>query len=217
LSWAIPIIAVAFLSLFFLEIRSVQKRRRKQRLIDSWPTFEELYISALESGVSLPEAFRFAEEFGLGELKVHIEQIVSNLDRGVQFHKAIKNFGSKIQLGFADLFVEIVDLAHRTGSQNLVPALQEHAMEVRRELSANGEVLAKTNAILAIAKLGLLAPWVLLAVLSFNERNRDGYNTDAGGLLLTGGFAISLIAFRLVVQAGTIKPLPRVFGVANAS
>jgi tight adherence protein B len=216
LSWALPLIAVVFLVLLIFEFKAVRLRRNQQRIASAWPKFEELYISALESGVSIPEAFRFSQDFGLEDLKPAIDDLVAQLDRGERVQASLRTFGQTLKLGFADLFVEIVDLAHRTGSQNLISALQEHALEVRQEVSTSGEVAARTSAILTVAKLGLLAPWVLLAVLCFNERNRESFSTSSGGFLLVGGFAISFIAFRLVVLAGQTKPVPRVFGLVNA-
>ena len=88
---------------------------------------------------------------------------------------------------------------------------------VRFELEAAGSVAARTGAILNVAKLGLLAPWVLLTVLCANEQNRQVFNTETGGLLLLGGFSLSLLAFRLVVKAGTLRELPRVFGTSAAA
>lgn len=217
MSWALPLIGLVFIVLLTWEYKTVRLRRKQKRISTAWPKFEELYISALESGVSIPEAFRFSQDFSLGELKQPVAELVEQLDRGVQVQAAVRAFGSRLQLGFADLFVEIIDLAHRTGSQNLIAALQEHALEVRQEVSTSGDVNARTSAILTVAKLGLLAPWLLLGVLCFNERNRESFNSDSGGLLLVGGFAISFVAFRLVVLAGKKKPIPRVFGLVDAS
>jgi hypothetical protein len=53
---------------------------------------------------------------------------------------------------------------------------------------------------------------VLLGVLCTNEQNRLVFYSDTGGFLLLGGFSLSLLAFRLVVKAGNLKPLPRIFG-----
>ncbi|MEY4452147.1 MAG: hypothetical protein RLZZ380_1268 [Actinomycetota bacterium] len=217
MSWALPFIVLFFLVLLSFEFKAVRLRRKRQRLSSAWPKFEELYISALESGVSIPEAFRFSQDFGLGDLKPAIDELVAQLDRGERVQVSLRAFGKTLKLGFADLFVEIVDLAHRTGSQNLISALKEHAFEVRQEVVATGEVASRTSAILTVAKLGLLSPWVLLAVLCFNERNRESFNSGSGGFLLVGGFAISFIAFRLVVMAGQKKPAPRVFGLVDAS
>jgi tight adherence protein B len=177
----------------------------------AWPQFEELYISALQSGISSTDAFSHAADFGQLEFHKELSQLVSDLDRGMRLEPALRIFGKSLGLTYSDLFIEIVVLANETGGQNLIPALQEHADSVREDESAKGSVLARTSAILNVAKLGLLSPWVLLVVLSGNQGNREAFATVAGQLLLVGGFAVSLIAFRLVARAGELPKLPRVF------
>lgn len=210
--WSLPLIVFAGLVLLILEVRAVHKNRllRARQLV--WPQFEETFISALESGLTVSDAFIYCQEFGLAALREPIDELVFSLDRGTQVDKAVRVFGRRIDISFADLFVEIVCLAQRTGGQNLIPALTEHVGSVRLELSASGAIESRTGAILTVGKLGLLAPWLLLAMLCVNERNRESFDSQSGGLLLLGGFALSLLAFRLVVKAGSMKPRPRVFG-----
>ena len=217
MTWALGVIAISSAILIFLEIKKVHSQRLSRAQAQLWPQFEELYISALQSGISIADAFSYAEEFSLNELKKPISKLVSDLDSGVRLSIAIRTFSKQLNFGSADLFVEIIDLAHQTGGQNLIPALQDHVRAVRFELEAAGSVAARTGAILNVAKLGLLAPWVLLTVLCANEQNRQVFNTETGGLLLLGGFSLSLLAFRLVVKAGTLRELPRVFGTSAAA
>lgn len=212
MTWALPIIAISAVLLAVLEAKSVRARRKVRRQEQLWPQFEELYISALQSGISLADAFSYAEEFDLGNLKQPISKLVRKLDSGARLPSALNDFGRELRFGAADLFVEIVRLAHQTGGQNLIHSLQEHVRSVRLEIEANSSASARNGSILVVAQLGLLAPWVLLAVLCTNEQNRLVFNSESGGFLLLGGFSVSLLAFRLVVKAGTVKPLPRIFG-----
>lgn len=193
------------------DLRRTRLARRMKKRESAWPQFEELYISALQSGISSTDAFSHAADFGQLEFHKELSQLVSDLDRGMRLEPALRIFGKSLGLTYSDLFIEIVVLANETGGQNLIPALQEHADSVREDESAKGSVLARTSAILNVAKLGLLSPWVLLVVLSGNQGNREAFATVAGQLLLVGGFAVSLIAFRLVARAGELPKLPRVF------
>jgi tight adherence protein B len=216
LIWSLGIIILSTAVLVSLEVRAVAAKRKVVKQSELWPQFEELYISALQSGISITDAFSYAEEFGLGELQKPISLLVKKIDSGVRLPDAIISFGAELRFGAADLFVEIVRLAHHTGGQNLIQSLQDHVREVRFELEANRSSAARNGAILTVAKLGLLAPWVLLGVLCTNEQNRLVFGTDSGGLLLLGGFSLSLLAFRLVVKAGQQRSLPRIFGQVNA-
>lgn len=211
MSWALVFIALAASFFLFREIKSIKARQTAKELENSWPQFEELYISALQSGISIADAFSYAQEFEIKALDFPVKNLIAALDRGIALQEVLKNFKSELKLGFADLFVEIVSIAHATGGQNVIVALQDHVESVRFELTALGNSNARNGAILTVAKLGLLAPWILFAVLCVNEKNRLAYSSVGGGLLLIGGFTVSLFAYRLVVMAGNQKPLPRIF------
>ena len=211
MTWALPIIAVVSIVLVVFEFRRVRQRRLRRAREAAWPQFEEVVISALESGIPVAETFSYAQEFAIPEFRDPLNELVAQIDRGVPLAAALTNFAQTLDIGFADLFVEVVELSNQFGAQNLVSSLREHVESVRYELAAAGDVEARNGAVLTVAKLGLLAPWVLVGLLSFNASNRLAFETSSGGLLLLGGFAISLLAFRLVTLAGTLPPLPRVF------
>jgi tight adherence protein B len=197
--------------ILFFDLRRTRLSRRMKKRESAWPQFEELYISALQSGISSADAFSHAAGFGPVEFDKELNQLISDLDRGMRLEVALRTFGKSLGLAYADLFIEIVVLANETGGQNLIPALQEHADSVRDDEVAKGSVLARTSAILNVAKLGLLSPWILLSVLGGNQGSREAFATFSGQLLLVGGFAVSLIAFRLVAKSGELPKLPRVF------
>lgn len=206
------LVALGSVVILVIDLRNTKALRLLKKREAAWAQFEELYISALQSGISPSEGFSHAADFGRLEFQDELSLLTSDLDRGMRLEEALRAFGKKLGLAYSDLFIEIVILAHETGGQNLIRALQEHADSVRDDEAAKGSVLARTGAILNVAKLGLLAPWVLIAVLSGNQGNREAYATIEGQLLLVGGFAVSLLAFRLVALAGALPKIPRVFG-----
>lgn len=208
----LALIALSAIGFAIFEFRAISLARNLKKLESAWPQFEELYISALQSGISISDAFSYARDFSIKGLEPQLNELVKLLDRGSALDLALRDFGKSLKLRQAHLFVEIVTLAHQTGSQNLVSSLIEHAKSVRAEITASGNISARNGAILGVAKLGLLAPWVLFIVLSVNEGNRETFNTLAGSMVLLGGFSISLLAYQLVSRAGRQVTLPSVFG-----
>ena len=199
----------------FFAFREIQLIRSKHLLIKrerSWPQFEEAYLSSLQSGISIIESFSFVAELGPSGLESELQELIDLIDNGHSFTKSLKVFRQKVGLTTADLFVEMVLLAHATGGSSLVQALQAHVKEIRFRIAAKGDVESRQSAILSVAKIGLLAPWLLVGVLSINESTRTAFNSVSGQLLLVGGFAISLVAYRLVVAAGALTQYQRIFG-----
>ena len=209
---AVVAIALATFVLVVIEIKKKRKDRMNQVIQTAFPEFEETYISALQSGISIAEAFSFVNDFHLPHIGRSVSGVVESLDRGDSIQKALEGLRRAVALPQADLFVSIVALAQRTGGQNLVQSLTEHVMSIRQELAAKGDVRSRQSAILSVAKLGLLAPWILIAVLSVNSQTRDAFNSVEGNLLLVGGFAVSFIAYRLVVAAGKTPEFERFLG-----
>lgn len=211
MNWAIVLIVGVSILLLLRELSVIRNERKQLRREEAWPQFEETYISGLQSGISVADTFSFANDFDLPALSESLAELVSNLDQGQPLATGLQRFKIRVNLAEADMFVAIVSLAQRTGGQNLIPALVEHAKSVRFELAAKGDVRARQNAILNVAKLGLLAPWILVAVLSFNEQTRNSFGSPIGQGLLVAGFAISFVAYRLVVSAGRISNFKRIF------
>lgn len=215
MNWALVLIVGSAVLLLLREISVIRDERKQLLREEAWPQFEETYISGLQSGISVSETFSFANDFDLPALAEPLRELVSNLDRGQPLGSVLQIFKAKVNLAEADMFVAIVSLAQRTGGQNLIQALVEHAKSVRFELAAKGDVRARQNAILSVAKLGLLAPWILVAVLSFNEQTRNSFASPMGQALLVSGFAISFVAYRLVVSAGRMSKFARIFKVTH--
>ena len=215
MNWAILLIAAATILFFIRELRKIRDTRLLRRRESAWPGFEEAYISALQSGISIAESFSFVADFEPTGLATELNELVADIDNGTSFEKSLRQFRKKVGFSSADLFVEIVLLANETGGNSLVQSLQNHVKEVRLRLSASGDVEARQNAILSVAKIGLLAPWILVAVLCVNEQTREAFNSTSGQMLLLGGFAISLIAYRMVIAAGSQASYQRIFGLAD--
>lgn len=215
MNWALLIIAVLAILLMVFEFRAISNERSIARRAAAWPQFEEAYISGLQSGISISETFSFTNDFQLPVLGDYLAELESDLDRGVPMNSALEKFRKSVDLNHCDLFVEFVSLASRTGGQNLLEALKVHAQAVRFELATKGDIHSRQNAILSVAKLGLLAPWVLVAVLSANEQTRSSFSTEFGQTVLLVGFAVSFLAYRLVVRAGNLEEFPRIFGSHN--
>lgn len=215
MNWAIVIIAIASGLLLAREWVVIKRERLNLRREQAWPQFEETYISGLQSGISISDTFSFVDDFELPELREPLKALVQDLDRGKPLVGALSGFQAAIRLEQADLFVAIVSLAFRSGGQNLVQALSHHAQAVRIDLASRGDIQARQNAILAVAKLGLLSPWILLLVLSASEQTRRAFMTLEGQMLLVAGFGVSFIAYRMVVAAGRARAFKRIFEPAN--
>lgn len=216
MNYAVVFIVMATFALVVFEVRVIRKDRLTQAKQAAFPEFEDTYISALQSGISISDAFSFANDFELPQMGKPLNKLVAGLDRGLPLLRGLEEFRESVALSQADLFVAIVALAHQTGGQNLVSSLSQHVNAIRQELAAQGDVRARQSAILSVAKLGLLAPWVLVGVISVNEQTRFAFNSFGGNILLTSGFGVSILAYRLIVASGKLPGFARFLGAVSA-
>jgi tight adherence protein B len=56
----------------------------------------------------------------------------------------------------------------------------------------------KQNWVIASAKLAVLAPWLILLLLSLRRETAATFNTETGLVVLLVGLVASLLAFQLV-------------------
>jgi tight adherence protein B len=198
----IGLIIVGACVLLVYEFRSIRRGRDLKRVKAAMPGFVELYCSAIQSGVSMEDAFAYISEFKTEGLDEELRRVDQELARGKGFIQVMDDLRNTLACAEADRFVGVLKLAHFTGGQSLVANLQSLAAELRQSNASEGAIEARLGAILVVAKLGLFAPWVLVGVLSVNEQSRVAYLSDAGGILLLAGFVVSVVAYRLVMLAG---------------
>jgi tight adherence protein B len=213
--WIISV-ALGAAILLIVEFRSIGRNRSSKNVRNSLPGFVELYCSAIQSGISIEDAFAYMSVFKIEGLGSHLRKLEADLARGSAFDQALNGFRDSLATSESDRFVAILKLAHQTGGQNLISNLQALASELRLSNTSEGAINARLGAIQVVAKLGLLAPWVLVALLSINEQSRNAYLSDAGGLLLLVGFLVSVVAYRLVLLAGRSFHPPRILDGFNA-
>lgn len=212
--WLVLICVGVFTFLFF-EYKSIRRGALRKRVRSALPGFVELYSSAIQSGINPADAFSYLVEFNIEGLQVELRELESNLHRGISFEQCLNDFRGRISVPEVDRFVAILKLSHAAGGQNLVANLKTLSEELRSVVSSEGAIESRLGAVLIVAKLGLLAPWVLVAVLSVNEQSRAAYLSDSGGLLLLIGFLFSVLAYRLVMFAGRPFTTPRILAGLN--
>ena len=196
------LIGIGAIALLVYEFRSIRRSVVRKRVRAALPGFVELYSSAIQSGINPTDAFSYLSEFQIDGLQNELRELQSMLNRGASFEQGLNEFRNRLAVPEVDRFVAILKLSHAAGGQNLVSNLKTLSDELHSVISSEGAIEARLGAVLIVAKFGLLAPWVLVAVLSVNSQSRLAYLSNSGGLLLLVGFLVSVVAYRLVMFAG---------------
>ena len=111
----------------------------------------------------------------------------------------------------ADRLAEAVRLAREIGGSELTTVLRTLGASLRREAALRSEVEARQGWITNAARLGVAAPWVVLVVLGTRPEAIGAYNSPAGAVLVIGGLALTLVAYRIMMRVGRLPDERRWF------
>jgi tight adherence protein B len=110
----------------------------------------------------------------------------------------------------ADRLVELIRIVHRSGGAGYLDSLREQALRSRSEFALWGEIESKQGWVSGTAKLAIISPWVIVAILAARAENVAIYNTPEGTGVLVAGLLVSIIAYRLVTLMGSLSRPSRV-------
>mgnify|MGYP000039973468 CR=1 FL=1 len=198
------------LAMEFESLTTVAKSRRRE-LARLWPEVLDSIHSAIVSGMSLADAFDELAARGPQRLRSHFLQLSHRLDSGWSFEESIDELKSNLGEVHADRLCEVLRLVASTGSESLGKTLRNQATSLRRDLAIAGQLDSKQGWVAGTAKIAVAAPWVIVALLSSRPENALVYNTAEGAAILLLGFAVCVVAYRLVHLLGALPQQPRVF------
>lgn len=203
--------AIAGTTALEFEILLIRAAARQREIHQCWPIVLESLESAAVSGMSLVESLRDLAESEQLAVAGDFAFCCSQLDSGISFDKAVANLKSRLANPAADFTIELLRLTNELGSAGYISALRNQAMALRSEASLSAELAAKQGWVVGTAKLAVLAPWLIVLVLSFREENAQMYKSLSGTLILTLGLLASAIALYMVYRIGQQKLQDRVF------
>jgi len=87
--------------------------------------------------------------------------------------------------------------------------LTDLARSVRREQSMRDEVHARQSWVRHAATLGVVAPWIVLALLSSRPENREAYSSAPGTILIIASAGATVIAYFVMSALGAVREKPR--------
>lgn len=185
---------------------------KQSRLDLDWAADLELLASALESGLLLPSAFSLLSERASKTWRGHFQNIASALENESSIQLSLTQFKAQAADPRFDFLLELLMSHSQFGGNKLVASLLRSAQEHRARATARDEVAGRISAIVSVARLGALAPWLMVALLCTRAENLDAYVTGFGPAVLALGAAICLLALGLIHRLSRLPEYKR--GVA---
>ena len=108
----------------------------------------------------------------------------------------------------ADRILETLRLARHIGGSDVTTILRTLGGYLRQESAIRQEIEARQGWIRTAARIGVAAPWAVLALLSTRPEAAMAYNSAAGITVILVGFGVTIVAYRIMLAVG-ILPEPR--------
>ena len=186
-------------------------RQRRRALRDLWPDVLDHLVASLRSGAPLPEAIERLATSGPEALRGEFAQFGRSYRVGGSFEAALDELKARLGSPAADRILETVRLAREVGGGEVTAILRELAGSLRTEQAIRHEVEGRRSWVVNAARLGVAAPWIVLAMLATRPEAAAAYNSPSGAMVILAGLAISVAAYAVMRRIGEGPPERRHF------
>ncbi|MEO6200379.1 MAG: type II secretion system F family protein [Cryobacterium sp.] len=184
-------------------------RRRANRTV--WPDVVDHLVSAVRSGLALPDSVSSLAHAGPTASRVAFAAFEREYRATGNFAHCIDELKLALSDPIADRILETLRMAREVGGSDLTIVLRSLAAWLRQDAAIRSEVEARQSWIVNSARLGVAAPWIVLMLLASRPEAALAYNTPAGAVVIAGGLAVSVVAYRIMVRLGRLPEERRWF------
>ena len=201
-----PLAGVATLLVLWVSVESARSSRRR-RARAAWPDIIDGLRSSLRSGATVSEAFSDARSHVPARWRGDWDECSAELARGVPFHIAIRELKRRIADPTADVLCESLIVAREIGGTELPRIVADLGTAVRAESRVRNEVRSRQAWVRHAARLGVAAPWLVVAMIAGRAETHVAFNSEEGVAVLVIGFAATVVAY-VVMTAISAVPEP---------
>lgn len=196
-----------------LTVRRASERRAVEATRAAWPEAVELLAAMVRSGDTLVGAIAAAGERGPEPLRDDLSMVAAEHRASGDLDRALEHLRDRATDPIADRVVATLLLIHRVGGRESARVLHTLATFLRDDLALRREVAARQSWTTVAARVAVVAPWLVVLLVSARSEGRDAYSTPAGALVLLVGTLVTLIGYRVMVATGRIDEMPRAMPV----
>jgi len=192
-----------------IEMTRLRRAKALKAEREAWPMAIDHLISAVSSGISIPQALNDLIERGPEALTRQFAEIKRAIDSGVAFHDALRMAKRRFHTSAADQVLEVLIIARVTGSSNVGTIFRTLGEFLRQENAMRAEIEARHGWVRSSASLAAIAPWALLVILSAQPTTRAAFTTSTGLYILILGVALTAVAYLWMNLVGRLPEVPR--------
>ncbi|RJT88396.1 type II secretion system protein F [Cryobacterium melibiosiphilum] len=184
-------------------------RRRANRTV--WPDVVDHLVSALRSGLALPDSVSSLSHAGPIATRAAFAAFEREYRATGNFAHGVTELKETLADPIADRICETLRMAREVGGSDLTVVLRSLAAWLRQDAAIRSEVEGRQSWIVNAARLGVAAPWLILVLLASRPEAAFAYNTPTGTVVIAGGLVVSIVAYRVMIHLGRLPEEQRWF------
>lgn len=189
----------------------IVSQQRQQSLISALPELIESLSAGVSSGQDLSSALFEQAEHGPKALSASMKSFRRQAEEGYSLEHSLVWLQAELGSVYADQLVQLLLVSLTSGGAGLVANLNNLSQVIRGQAALESELAAKQGWVTGTAKLGLAAPWLIVAFLNARPEAHSFYASSAGFILLTAGLAVCIVSYLMIQAAGKLPRSVRVF------
>lgn len=192
----------------------LQRQATKERLAmrGLWPDVVDSLVSALRAGAALPTAITALAAFSSRTVTLAANEFDRQYRLSGNFDACLNTVKATWADPSGDRIVETLRLARHVGGSDVTKILRTLGGSLREESAIRQEVEARQGWIRTAARIGVAAPWIVLALLSTRPEAAAAYNSALGVTVILFGLGLSIVAYRFMLAVGVLPQQRRWFG-----
>lgn len=193
-----------------LALVRMRARTRRAQLRDLWPDAVDNISSAVRAGLALPEALSQLAIRGPEELRPAFSAFAEDYRATGRFQDCLDRLKDRLADPVGDRLVESLRIAREVGGSDLGRLLRTLSAFLREDARTRAELETRQGWTINAARLASAAPWIVLAMMSFQRDSLQAFGTPGGVVVLVVGAGVTVVAYRLMVRIGRLPQEQRV-------
>jgi tight adherence protein B len=185
-------------------------RKRLAEFRELWPDVVDNIASAVRAGLSLSEALAQVGERGPLPLREPFRRFGADYASTGRFADSLDRLKARLADPVGDRVVEALRIAREVGGGDLGRLLRSLSTFLRDDARTRSELESRQSWSVNGARVAVAAPWLVLALLSFQGDVIQRYNSPVGALVIAICAVVCVIAYRVMLRIGRLPEPERV-------
>ncbi|AOZ72327.1 hypothetical protein BK816_02610 [Boudabousia tangfeifanii] len=204
-TWLIALIVAGGIGITPILILRAWARARERRVAQLWPDVVDDMIAGVRAGLPLAEILSQLAITGPEELRPDFATFTSDYRVNGSFNHALDVLATRLANRDANRLFEVLRLSREVGGADLGSLLRDLGEMMRADLRTRGEIEARQSWTTNAARLAVVAPWIVLVMITTRTGAGQVYRSGQGAMVLIFGLVVSLVAYWLMRRAGDIS------------